>query len=134
MLKSQKGLITTLTVVFGGIFLIVLTSLLLLIGRQHRFSLQKVAYEQALNTAEAGLEYYAWHLLHFPGDLQDGTGGPGPYEHGWQDSSNNVESTFSLDITGTTQCGDTTSVTVTSTGWRNDFSNLERTVRAKFFK
>ena len=48
---------------------------------QHKHSLEKASWYEALNVAEAGLNYYRWHLAHNPDDLQDGTGGAGPYEH-----------------------------------------------------
>ncbi len=53
----------------------------------------------AFNIAEAGIEYYRWHLAHAPLDYQDGTGAPGPYEHDYYDKSGNLIGTFTLDIT-----------------------------------
>ena len=34
----------------------------------------------AQQVAEAGIEYYRWHLAHAAGDFQDGTGHAGPRE------------------------------------------------------
>lgn len=53
----------------------------------------------AFNIAEAGIEYYRWHLAHAPLDYQDGTGAPGPYVHDYYDKSGNLIGTFTLDIT-----------------------------------
>ena len=35
--------------------------------------------EQALQIAEAGINYYQWHLAHYPNDYKDGTNENGPY-------------------------------------------------------
>ena len=128
----NKGVITTLTMVFGGIFVLLMAGLLGFIMLQHRGSLQRVALQESLHIAEAGLEYYKWRLLHFPNDLQDGTGQPGPYEHSYEDATSKVEGTFSLDITGTTQCGEVVGAVITSSGWVSQFLNISRTVSATY--
>lgn len=51
------------------------------------------------NVAEAGVEYYRWHLAHAPLDYQDGTGVTGPYTHDYYDKSGSIVGTFTLDIT-----------------------------------
>src|SRR3989339_59120 len=53
----------------------------------------------ALSVAEAGVNYYLWHLAHDSTDYQDGTGGPGPYIHDYKDSSGNVIGQYTLTIT-----------------------------------
>ncbi|MEK7465739.1 MAG: hypothetical protein AAB631_03105, partial [Patescibacteria group bacterium] len=53
----------------------------------------------AFNVAEAGIEYYRWHLAHAPLDYQDGTGTAGPYVHDYYDKSGSLIGTFTLDIT-----------------------------------
>ncbi len=35
--------------------------------------------EKAFQIAEAGVDYYRWHLAHASQDFQDGTGKSGPY-------------------------------------------------------
>jgi len=55
--------------------------------------------EQAFQIAEAGVEYYRWHLAHAPTDYQDGTGGPGPYTHDVKDADGDVVGQYSLVIT-----------------------------------
>lgn len=55
--------------------------------------------EQAFQSAEAGIDYYRWHLAHAPLDFQDNTGGPGPYVHTLKDKNGNTVGQFSLDIT-----------------------------------
>jgi hypothetical protein len=55
--------------------------------------------EQAFQIAEAGIEYYRWHLAHAATDYQDGTGGSGPYVHSLKDADGDTIGQYSLTIT-----------------------------------
>ncbi|MDE2037633.1 MAG: hypothetical protein KGI69_00200 [Patescibacteria group bacterium] len=55
--------------------------------------------EQAFQIAEAGIDYYRWHLAQYPTDYQDGTGVPGPYVHDFYDKNGVLLGTYSLSIT-----------------------------------
>ncbi len=60
--------------------------------------------ERALEVAEAGVNYYLWHLAHNPSDYQDGGiggAGPsyGPYAHNYYDNDGNLLGTYKLTIT-----------------------------------
>jgi len=65
------------------------------------------AREQAFQIAEAGVNYYQWHLAQFPTDFQDGTGSAGsvgggnygPYVHNFQDKYGATIGSYSLTIT-----------------------------------
>ena len=65
------------------------------------------AREQAFQIAEAGINYYQWHLAQAPTDYQDGTGSAGsigggsygPYVHQFQDKDGNVIGSYTLTIT-----------------------------------
>jgi type II secretory pathway pseudopilin PulG len=61
--------------------------------------------QQAFNIAEAGINYYLWHLSHNPTDFKDGKTTPatqdpnlgyGPYTHNYIDSSLANEGTYTL--------------------------------------
>lgn len=54
---------------------------------------------QALAIAEAGVDYYRWHLSYAPQDYTDGTGHAGPYAHPYYDGAGNQIGQFILDIT-----------------------------------
>jgi hypothetical protein len=69
-----------------------------------RFSTHEEKSLQALNIAEAGINYYLWHLSHNSTDYQDGTGAPatppyGPYVHSYTDTTGKVIGSFTLYIT-----------------------------------
>jgi len=87
--------------------------------------------EEALQIAEAGINYYQWHLAHFPTDYQDGTGQPGPYVHDYIDKdTQEIIGQFSLVITPPST--GSTITTVESTGWTNDNPVFTRKITAKF--
>ena len=101
-----------------------------LVAVEIKKSKEKVAAERAFEIAEAGIEYYRWHLAHVPDDFQDGTGAPGPYVHDFKDSSGVVIGRFSLSI-APPQSGSTV-VAVESTGFLLDNPNRKRKIAAKF--
>ncbi len=69
---------------------------------------------QAFAIAEAGIEYYKWHLAYASQDFTDGTGGPGPYVHTYYNKNGVAIGQFSLNITAPPT--GSTIVTITSTG------------------
>lgn len=63
--------------------------------------------QMALNIAEAGINYYLWHMSHNPTDYKDGqslpatpdsTYGYGPYVHNYTDGTGKVKGTYTLYI------------------------------------
>ena len=66
---------TTLLVMgYMGVFMIILGTLASFALELSKYGRGLYDREQALHSAEAGLEYYRWYLAHFPNDLQNGTG------------------------------------------------------------
>ena len=55
--------------------------------------------EQAFQIAEAGIDYYRWHLAQYPTDYKDGTTNTGPYVHQFFDKNGNILGSYSLTIT-----------------------------------
>lgn len=87
--------------------------------------------EQAMQIAEAGIDYYRWHLAHNQQDYYDGQGvtSTGPYVHNYVDKEGVVIGYFSLQI-GPPATGSTV-VTVSSTGWTVIQPNSRRTLKAR---
>lgn len=83
----------------------------------------------AFKIAEAGIEYYRWHLAHDQDDYTDGTGGPGPYIHNYYDKDGNIIGQFILEITPPTP--GSTIITVRSTGKSNADPDIEKIIEAK---
>lgn len=129
---SSKGIITPALLVITGAFMVVIYGLILVLTTQLDFSHRQVAGEQALGIAEAGVNYYRWHLAHDPIDFQDGTGQPGPYIHTYTDPEGQEIGSYSLEITPPSN--GSSIVTIKSTGWTNQFPNVKRTITAQYGK
>src|SRR6185503_19417097 len=75
--------------------------------------------ETAFQIAEAGINYYQWHLANFVTDFYDGNASstsPGPYLHDFYDQdTNQLIGRYSLQITP--PVGGSRTVTVQSTGY-----------------
>lgn len=87
--------------------------------------------EQALQIAEAGINYYQWRLAHYPNDYQDGTNTNGPYVHDYTDlDTQTVIGSYSLVITPPPN--GSTIVTIASTGWTSNNISVKKTITAKY--
>ncbi len=116
----------------------VLLSTLGMIGAQllinnSRFNQYEARSEQALNVAEAGVNYYLWHLAHNSTDYKDGGTTPttapyGPYTHNYLDTDGNVLGTYTIYITPPSS--GSTIATVKSIGQIPHFSGT-RTILAQ---
>lgn len=114
--KDKRGNLILFSTIFGLIaFSITVTAVSGYALGEHRASIHRYNSELAFQVAEAGLNYYRWHLAHDTTDYQDGTGEPGPYIHEYKDKDGKVIGYFSLDITP--PLFGTTVVEVESTGW-----------------
>lgn len=96
---------------------------------ENKAALFKHNNEMAFHVAEAGIEYYRWHLAHAPSDYQDGKGVPGPYVHDFKDKDGNILGQFTLDIVPPVL--GTSIVTVTSTGYILDQPFTHRKVQVR---
>lgn len=131
-ITAKLGYITAALLVSAGVASIVLYGLAFLVVNQYQLMRRQTADHQAYSIAEAGINYYAWHLAHNPTDYWDGNGpgSSGPYLHEFSDPQGGVEGYFSLEIdppaTGSSI------LTITSTGWTVAVPDLTRTVTAKY--
>ena len=108
------------------------------LGLQERnLYLRQTAENQALHIAEAGVNYYRWHLAHAEGDFFDGTGADpdgippnGPYLHTYISSSGDLRGVFSLEITEPVV--GSTITTIKSTGWTDEFPQIKKIITVKY--
>ncbi|MEK7063368.1 MAG: hypothetical protein AAB955_01600 [Patescibacteria group bacterium] len=133
-MKHTRGYFTLLVLVYSAVFLTLLSSLAGYIFIEKRLELAKENKEKAFQLAEAGLEYYRWHLAHWPSDLKDGTGQPGPYVHTVPDPEGGTLGTFSLDISGGEVCGQVNSLVISATGAAAADPTYTRTLTARYTK
>ena len=132
MKLRKEGYVTLMALIFGIIFVIIITGLVGLVFANNKLNIAKENRERAVQIAEAGLDYYRWFLAHFPTDLQNGTGGAGPYEEEYSDPEGGPIGKFSLEVSGNTECNSITSVDINSTGWTYDQPNLKREVYGRY--
>lgn len=111
---NKSGYLLIQVLVFGAIGIIIIGALVSWGSVNLRASNANALNEQAFELAEAGTDYYRWHLAHAPQDFQDGTAGPGPYLHNYYDKDGNLLGTFTLTITPPSV--GSTVVTITSEG------------------
>lgn len=121
-----------LVMVFIAVFAAIFAGLTNLLLFQGKVQTDKENQGRAFEVAESGLNYYRWHLAHFPTDLQNGTGHAGPYEVEYLDTEGRAVGKYSLEIDGNMQCGQVGAVDISSTGWTYDNPNLKKTVIARY--
>ncbi|MEK7567597.1 MAG: hypothetical protein AAB513_01600 [Patescibacteria group bacterium] len=127
--KKEEGVVLVQVLVFATVSVIIMTGLVGWAGSNVKAARLAFYREQAFQIAEAGIEYYRWHLAHDQDDFQDGTGVPGPYIHNYLDKDENVIGTFTLEITPPV-IGSTV-VTVRSTGTVNEYPSVNRKLEVR---
>ncbi|MEO8065838.1 MAG: hypothetical protein ABI643_03235 [Candidatus Doudnabacteria bacterium] len=114
--KQQSGIVIIYELLIIFIFSTLMVAVVSYSAYQLKAIRSAVNREQAFQIAEAGNNYYQWHLAHFPADFKDGTGAAGPYIHDYLDKdTNTVIGRYSLDITP--PATGSTIVTIISTGY-----------------
>jgi len=117
----KKGIITTYVLIFGTIFLILLSGLLGFILFQIKQSLERVSWNESFYIAEAGINYYNWCLNH---NIEEHC----QKERDYFDPAGNNIGHFSLQVDSSISCGETVQKKIISTGWTNKFPNIKRKI------
>src|SRR3989344_4397556 len=110
----KKGQLSIQLLIFVGVTIILVSGFSIVSNSVLTISMRNLNKASAFYIAEAGIEYYRWHLAHAPTDYQDGTGNPGPYVHNYYDKNGNIIGAFTLEITP--PLSGSTIVTIKSTG------------------
>ena len=130
--KNNRGYLMILVLVFGSIFFTIISSFTVFIVTQSKLIAQRVEVETAGQIAEAGLNYYKWFLAHYPNDVTNGTGLPGPYVGIYNDPEGGAIGEYSLTVASTTYCGDLASIKVTSIGSTYEQPDIKKTLSARY--
>jgi hypothetical protein len=129
--KNQKGFAIIYEVLIIFIFSMVMLAIVSYALYQLKLVKSITSKEQAFQIAEAGSNYYQWHLAHFPNDYQDGTGVAGPYVHDFIDKdTQQTIGRFSLTITAPP--AGTTIVKIQSVGYTLADPSATRTVTSSY--
>ncbi len=132
LLLNKSGNILLFAMIFGTISLsIIVVGLSGYAISENSASTKKHNREMALQIADAGINYYRWHLAHSKTDYYDGnsTSTPGPYVHDYEDKDGNVIGQYSINITPPALGSSV--VVIESTGWLNSQANTRVKIRAK---
>lgn len=128
---NNRGAMLIYIVIVLSIFIIVMVPVLNLIAGQIKLTGSAISKEQALQIAEAGINYYQWHLAHYPEDYKDGTTGSGPYVHDYIDVDTQQKiGEFSLVVTP--PAVGSTIVTLKSTGYTTKNPEIKRTITVRY--
>ena len=120
LIKERKGIIIAYVLAFGTIFLILLSGLLFFISAQQKMASQKAAWTEALNIAEAGINYYRWCINNGVESTCLNTA-----EHIYNPFGIPIGK-FSLQVTSTVSCGQNIKKEIISNGWTDKFPQLKR--------
>jgi Tfp pilus assembly protein PilX len=135
--KNSEGFIMPTILSFIIVGVIIALAVVEVIDTNFSAVNNNVQRQQAFNIAEAGINYYLWHLSHNSNDYKDGQSIPaspdpnlgyGPYVHNYVDANAVNEGTFTLWIKP--QGNGSTIATVRSIGKVKN-TNIIRTVEAQ---
>jgi hypothetical protein len=127
--QKNRGYVLVTVLVAGFVGIVIITGLVSWGVSSLKVARETSDREQAVQIAEAGVEYYRWHLAHSPLDFQDGTGVAGPYVHPYYNRQGDEIGAFSLTITPETG---TTIVRVRSTGTVLAAPTISRTIETRY--
>ncbi len=126
---ASRGQLTIQILILGFVTTIVLAGFVVWSDTYVRNVSRERNKSQAFTIAEAGIEYYRWHLAHSPTDFTDGSTSSQPYIHPYYDKDNVRIGEFRLVITA--PATGTTIVTVQSTGAVDADPTAEKIIKVK---
>ena len=127
----RSGQISVIMVFFVALTVTLITGFVFLATTFLQLSVREFNKSLAFSVAEAGIEYYRWHLAHAQSDYWDGQGATstGPYVHNYYNKDGILIGTFSLDITPP-PVGSTV-VKVRSTGKVTADSSIDKVIEVR---
>jgi hypothetical protein len=134
IMNNERGVTVMLVLAFMGIFLFLLGTILSYVLTQGKYGRALYAREQAVNVAEAGLEYYRWLLAHNPNIMQTGTGLVSPATYNVSDPEGSAMGSAQVTATLNTSCGRVQSADLVSQGTANINPLYKRTLNARYMR
>ncbi len=126
---AESGQLSIIVLIFSSVAIIILSGLIVWVDGSQKSAVRTSNQKSALMAAEAGIEYYRWHLAHAPNDFKDGTGQAGPYTHNYFDKDGNLIGQYILDITPPPI--NSSLVTIKSTGKLAGVSDVQKVIQAQ---
>jgi len=140
---KNNGFTITYILVFGTVFMILLSGLLGFVLSQFKMSRVELAYEQALHIAEAGLDRYRWYLVHKADEIATGVeiGCPpsdcidcAECEYEVSLPGIGVIGRYIIDVEEERSCDITTAIKAEVRAWTLDYPNIDRRLRVHYIK
>ncbi len=138
--KDEQGSILVFEIVVIFIFSVMMLAVLGTAVSQFRVTRSTVNREQAFSIAEAGINYYQWHLAKFPSDYQNGTGAAPTSQAGFanpcypqdytDEDANQIIGKFCLEITAPPS--GSTVVIIKSTAYATANPKVQRTIVSRY--
>ncbi len=97
--SGQPGAILATLLIVSSAAAMILGAIIVWAGANVKLVRQQRERELALHVAEAGVNYYRWHLAHAPTDYKNGTNQNGPYVIPYYDKDGVKVGTYTLTIT-----------------------------------
>lgn len=98
-MTRRRGQVSLQVIVLAAVVVILISGFSFLAVSFLQLTTRSINRSHAFAIAEAGIEYYRWHLAHAPADYQDGTGQPGPYVHDYHARDGRLLGQYSLEVT-----------------------------------
>jgi len=139
--KSNKGVIIPFVVVFGAVLALILTSLLGYVSYRYDQAVRQTAKSNALQAAEAGLNYYYWYVIHtlegkscsqLTTYWEENPLGVPYYENQIKNQAGEIIAVYQIEVTPPTQCS--TIIMAQVTGWDIKHPTVKRVVKARLRK
>ncbi len=128
--RSQRGQLSLQVLILGAVAVILISGFVLWADTYVTNVSRSTDKSQAFTIAEAGIEYYRWHLAHAPQDFTDGNAtSTGPYVHVFRDKDSARLGQFELSITP--PASGTTIITVQSTGKVDSDPTITKVIKVK---
>jgi len=128
--NDHRGNLLLFVMIFGAVAVtMIISGVATYAIFENQASNKKHNRDVAFHIAEAGINYYRWHLAHNTDDYTDGTGLPGPYVREHDDKDGNVVGYYSLSILE--PLSGATVITVSSTGWTVAEPAIQRTIQVR---
>jgi len=128
--KGRAGQMSLQVLVLGSVAVVMITGFVVWADTYVKSVSRDVDKSQAFTIAEAGIEYYRWHLAHAPQDFRDGQAtSTGPYIHAYYDKNNLKIGQFELVITA--PASGSTITSIQSTGKVDTDPTISKIIKVK---
>jgi hypothetical protein len=134
MNTKERGMTVILVIAFMGVLSLILAAMTGYVFQQAKYGRALYAREQALQIAEAGLEYYRWFLAKTPSAMSTGVGLETPYTHYVKDPEGATIGSATIGAIPGMACGVVQYMDLESTGSATANPQFSRTLSARYMR